>query len=93
MRKRIDRFIEDALIDFGDWYIPSAWIGKERDCLNMFALGFLCREIKPGAAIEQLIQVRIESATPQPKGYTKKTAAKDLVIWKDGFDSVWNHKW
>ena len=93
MRKRIDRFIEDALIDFGDWYISSEWIGKERDCVNIFAHGFLSREVKPGAAIEELTQIRIESAAPQPKWYTNKTAAKDLVIWKDGLGTVWDREW
>ena len=93
MRKRIDRFIEDVLTEFGDWFIAADWIGKERDCVNMFAHGFLSREIKPGAAIHQLTQIRIESASPQPKGYKKLTASKDLVIWKDGLETVWGEKW
>ena len=93
MRKRIDRFIEEALIDFGDWFISSEWLGKERDCVNMFAHGFLSREIQPGAAVKQLTQFRIESAAPQPRGYAKKTALKDLVIWKNGNDTVWDREW
>ena len=93
MRKRIDRFIEDALIEFRDWYVSSAWLGKERDCVNMFALNFLANGIESGAAINQLGQIRIESSVPQPKGYKKKTAAKDLVIWKNSHDTVWDSDW
>lgn len=93
MRKRIDRFVEDALIDFGDWFVSSKWFGKERDCVNLFAHDFLSRGIERGAAIEALTQVRIESPAPQPKGYANKTAAKDLVIWKDGLSTVWNQEW
>lgn len=93
MRKRIDRFIEDALITFGDWYVSSKWLGKERDCVNMFAHGFLAQGIQPGAAIEGLTQIRIESAVPQPRGYKNRTAAKDLVIWKDGMATVWDENW
>lgn len=93
MRKRIDRFIEDALNEFGDWYISSDWYGKERDCVNLFAQSFLARGIEPSAAINDLAQIRIESAAPQPKCYTKRTAAKDLVIWKNGLDTVWDSEW
>jgi hypothetical protein len=60
MWKLIGRFIEDALIVFGDWYVPSDWLGKERDCVNMFAHEFLSHVIKPGEAIEQYFL----SATP-----------------------------
>ena len=93
MRKRIDRFIEDALVEFKDWYINAEWNGKERDCVNMFAHGFLGRNVQPGAAIQQLTQIRIESAAPQPRGYKKLTASKDLVIWKDELGTVWGKKW
>jgi|GEM_PF-4066136 len=31
MRTRIDRFVEEALIKFCDWYVNSNWLGKERD--------------------------------------------------------------
>jgi len=93
MRKRIDRFIEDALGEFSAWYITAEWLGKERDCVNMFALNFLARAVKPGAAISELGQIRIESPVPQPSGFTKITAAKDLVIWNNSQDTVWDSDW
>ena len=44
MRKRIDRFIEDALGDFTEWYVDSEWLGKERDCVNMFAMNYIAKD-------------------------------------------------
>jgi hypothetical protein len=93
MRKRIDRFIEDALGEFGDWYVNSDWLGKERDFVNMLALNFLAKSVQPGAAITELGQIRIESPAPQPPGFAKITAAKDLVIWNNSQDTVWDKNW
>ena len=93
MRKRIDRFIEEALISFGDWYVESDWLGKERDCVNIFAHGFLAKGINPNAAIRELTQIRVESGAPQPKCYTNKSASKDLVIWKDPLGTMWDKEW
>ena len=93
MRKRIDRFIEDALSEFTEWFVSSDWHGKERDCVNIFAHNFLASNIEPGAAISHLGQIRIESAVPQPKDFPKKTAAKDLVIWSTSYDTVWDNNW
>ena len=93
MRKRIDRFVEDALVDFDEWFVNADWYGKERECVNLFAHGFLSREIQPGAAVEQLTQIRIESAVPQQTEYRRPVAPKDLVIWKDGLTTPWNREW
>ena len=93
-RKRIDRFLEDALLEFADWYVATTqWHGKERDCVNAYAHRHLSRRIRKGAAVEDIAQVRIESAAPQPKGFTKLTAPKDLVIWRDGLSTVWDSEW
>ncbi len=93
MRKRIDRFVEDALIAFGEWYIDAFWYGKERDCVNMFAHGFLNRHVRPNVAINDLMQIRIESSVPQPSGYKSPAASKDLVIWNDGWTTAWDRDW
>ena len=93
MRKRIDRFIEDSLGEFSDWYVASDWLGKERDCVNMFALNFLAKAVEPSAAISELGQIRIEAPVPQPTGFTKIAAAKDLIIWNNSHDTVWDKNW
>lgn len=93
MRGRLDRYFEDSLLEFSDWYIESDWLGKERDCVNMFALNFLAKEVHPDAAISELGQIRIEAPVPQPSGFNKVTAAKDLVIWGNSLDTAWDRDW
>lgn len=93
MLKRIDRFVEKPLIEFADWYAGSEWCGKVRDCVNIYAHMFLCRDIQTGEAIQELSQIRIEGPVPQPSGYKTPTAAKDLVIWRYALDTAWNEEW
>lgn len=93
MRTRIDRFVEDALVDFRDWFIAADWHGKEHDCVNRFAFGFLARSVRRGAAIGELGQIRIECAVPQPTRYKRASACKDLVIWKDSLATAWSEDW
>lgn len=99
VRRRMDRFIEEALIAFSDWYLsPEArsWLGKERDCVNLFAMHYLAAKINPKAAIKQLGQIKVECAVPQPKNrksYPRPSAPKDLVIWNDPFGTTWSVGW
>lgn len=96
MRKRIDRYVHEALEDFAKWYVESDWLGKERDCVNLFALQFLSKCISTDSAIRDLRQIRIECPVPQPldRGkYNKASAAKDLVIWSGPLDTTWNADW
>lgn len=95
MRKRIDRYVEDSLIEFSDWYLSCNWYGKERDCVNLFAHNFLASGIDPGAAIKHLGQIRIESPVPQPTPmrFKRYAAAKDLVIWKDSLTTAWDENY
>ena len=91
MRKRIDRFIEDALVSFGAWFTDAEWVGKEHDAVNLFTMGFLAEDVQPGAAIYDLRQIRIESPVPQLPGHRNKPAAnKDLVIWHDPLATTWD---
>jgi hypothetical protein len=59
-RRRIDRFLNEALESFSHWQKTAEWRGKERDCVNLFAHKFLFEKIEPGAAIECPTQVCIE---------------------------------
>lgn len=93
MRGRIDRFVEDALLDFRSWYVDAEWYGKERDCVNIFAFGFLPRNVQEGAAISDLTQIRVESPVPQPSRYSNPAAAKDLVVWSNSLGTVWDDDW
>jgi hypothetical protein len=98
-RKRIDRFIEEALLAFTEWYIDADdWYGKERDCVNRFAHGFLGKDVGSNAAIKNVEQIRIECAVPQPrvagkKRYSRIAACKDIVIWRDALSTAWSRDW
>jgi hypothetical protein len=93
MRKRMDRYINDALQAFAEWYVSSDWIGKERDCVNIFASKFLAAGIEPGAAIHDAGQIRIECAVQQPLKFRNPSAAKDLVIWDGPLKTTWDETW
>lgn len=96
MRKRLDRYIQDALQEFAEWYVnDSAWQAKERDCVNLFAHRYLARHISPDSAIQELEQIRIECAVKQPKRdeYKSRSVTKDLVIWDTPLKTTWDEEW
>lgn len=92
-RKRIDRFLEDAVVRFADWIAESDWRGKERDCINIFATKFLLPAVSPDAAIKDYSQVRVECGVPQPPCFNRPSCSKDLVIWRNPLDVAWDANW
>lgn len=93
--RRIDRFLEAAIGDFAEWIRDSSWLGKERDCVNVFATRFVRPAVSSTSAITDYSQVRIECGVPQPKlkGFHRPSAAKDLVIWHDPLEVAWDSNW
>jgi len=93
--RRIDRFLESAIGKFATWIGESSWLGKERDCVNVFATQFVRPAVSSKSAIKDYSQVRIECGVPQPKnqGYDRLSAAKDLVIWHGPLDVAWDSDW
>jgi len=81
--RRIDRFVESAIDEFARWIRGSTWLGKERDCVNLFAARFVRPVIAPHSAVTDYSQVRIECGVPQPahRRYSRPSAATDLVTW------------
>ena len=71
--------------------LPSDWHAKERDCVSRFVFGHLINESKEGTAVESPGQLGIEVAVKQPEGVgEKRTAHKDLVIWREPFQTSWD---
>ena len=90
-KKRIDRFLDEALVSFAEWIKSNPnWFGKEHDCVNLFAHKFLFDKIEPGAAIFHPTQICIECALKQPTQYTNRSARKDLVIWEKPLQNTWS---
>lgn len=93
--RRIDRFVEAAIHKFAKRIRDSQWLGKERDCVNMFATHCVLPLVGGKSAVTDYSQVRIECGVPQPKhqGYQRPAAAKDLVIWRGPLDVAWDSDW
>ena len=93
--RRIDRFIESAIYNFADWIGGSTWLGKERDCVNIFASRYILPAVSANSAITEYSQVRIECGVPQPEGesFVRPSAAKDLVVWRKPLDVAWDSEW
>ena len=90
----LDGIIGAALAEFEDWLVASGWRGKEHDCVNQFAHGFLFRRVAQDGVISDFTQVGIESAVPQPRGVGIKAACrKDLVIWDEPGAVTWDEHW
>jgi len=93
MRTRLDLLIQDSIHEFAEFYVHSTWLGKERDCVNIFALRFLASNVSEVSAIKELSQIRIEGGVPQPKKFPRASATKDIVIWKDPLTTAWDEDW
>jgi len=93
--RRIDRLLESLIGEFARWIRESSWLGKERDCVNLFATQFVWPAVSCRSAIKHYSQVRIECGVPQPRnqGYDRPSAAKDLVIWHGPLDVAWDSNW
>ncbi len=90
----LDRVIAAALAEFERWLLESGWHGKENDCVNLFAHGFLFKRIRPGGAIQDFTQVGIEVFVPQLKTRNSKVAVrKDLVVWDKPSGVTWSDAW
>jgi hypothetical protein len=92
-RRRIDRFLNEALESFSEWLKTAEWWGKEHDCINLFAHKFLFEKIEPGAAIEDPTQVCIECSLRRPEKFKNPAAVKDLVIWQRPLQTTWSETW
>jgi antitoxin component YwqK of YwqJK toxin-antitoxin module len=65
--RRIDRFVEATIHEFAKWIRDNSWLGKERDCVNIFATEFIMPAVSSKSAVTNYSQVRIECGVPQPK--------------------------
>jgi hypothetical protein len=87
----LDALLRAALQDFARWMFSSAWLAKEHECVNLFAHRFLAARLRPGSALHDLTQMRIEGHVPQPTGVgAKKAVRKDLVFWTDPDTTCWH---
>ena len=80
--------MEKALKGLSLFLEQGSWRGKENDCVNLFALRFLAKRVRP------LDRIGIEVGVPQLGGKGRKQAVrKDLVIWNHGGQTTWDRSW
>jgi hypothetical protein len=82
--------IERSLHGLDKFLKESDWKGRENEVVNLFAHGFLAREVKDEGPLTSLSQVAIEVAVPQVTGSYKKYVRKDLVIWPRPLMTAWS---
>lgn len=86
--------IRQTLTDFEEWLVTTAWRGKEADCVNAYAHGFLLP-----AAVERVdgfdpMCLGIEVGVPQAPGHGKnKAVRRDLLVWREPGQTTWDASW
>jgi len=90
----LETAIRQALTAFAADLGSCGWHGKENDCVNRFAHGFLLPPCGESSWLRHPTQIGIEVGVPQPPGVaTKASARKDLVIWPEPWMSCWDAQW
>ena len=82
--------VERSLYGLDKFLKESDWKGRENEVVNLFAHGFLAREVKDEGPLTSISQVAIEVAVPQVTGSCKKHVRKDLVIWPRSLMTAWS---
>jgi hypothetical protein len=84
----IVKALNESLRDFGKWLSANDWRGKEHDCVNNYVHGFLMDHVSANTVLHHPAQICIECGLPQPEGYEKINARRDLVVWKEPFQNT-----
>ncbi|MDZ7337874.1 MAG: hypothetical protein ONB30_04985 [candidate division KSB1 bacterium] len=87
----IDNVVRNSLTDFTNRVFTSAWWGKEREAVSLFAFGHLIKHCRPGSVLYDPAQIGIEVRVPKADSVGKKAEiCKDLVIWPKPGLTCWN---
>jgi hypothetical protein len=93
---QLDRLLADTLPQFIADIHKVKWRGKERDCVNLFAMGYLIDACikKNYPFLTHPTQIGIEMPVGKPRRLgTRKSLSKDLVIWRDPWTNCWGPGW
>jgi hypothetical protein len=95
MNTQYTEILEICLGDFERWLAENAnWRGKEHDCVNAFAHGFLMPRCLQEIASFSPACIGIEVGVPQPEGIgIRRSVRRDLVIWQEPFTTTWDSNW
>lgn len=84
-----EQIIEESLSNLASFLAEGTWYGRENEVVNLFAHHFLMRHLGKGPLLDPS-QIGIEVAVRQiPKVGGKKLVRKDLVLWNNLLETVW----
>lgn len=91
---QLDRLLTKALHKFVTKIRTDCWQGKERDCVNRFAMGHLVPACGNRHFLKHATQIGIEMPVGKPRSVgVNKSLPKDLVIWREPWATCWDRDW
>lgn len=94
MLAQIDSVIRDSLIAFVDDVFRSAWKGREREAISLYAFGYLQTYATNSGVLNDATQIGIEVTVPSDRSLNPKgRVCKDLVLWRAPRMTCWNADW
>ena len=90
----LDALLKQAFLQFAEDIRKNRWHGKERDCVQRFAMGYLVDACGTHHFLQHATQIGIEMPVAKPpKVGKRRSAPKDLVIWHENWPKVWDSQW
>ncbi|MGD1996311.1 MAG: hypothetical protein PVH62_06025 [Anaerolineae bacterium] len=68
MLEELDEIVQRSLAEFVEDVFSTGWLGREREAISLFVLGYLSGFCKPGSLLRDPTQIGIEVAVPQLVG-------------------------
>lgn len=91
---QLDRLLTKALAEFVTKIRNDCWQGKERDCVNRFAMGHLVPACSDRHFLKHATQIGIEMPVGKPHRVgVNKSLPKDLVMWREPWTTCWDKDW
>lgn len=89
MSHEFDIIIERSLKEFISYVRNQSWFGRENEAVNLYAFGFLLRQLSKKGPLFDPTQIGIEvGVAPTPKGPNSRVR-KDLAIWPRPAMNCW----
>ncbi len=90
----LDALLRRAFLRCAEDIRKDQWYGKERDCVQRFAMGYLVDACGTHHFLQHPTQIGIEMPVAKPPDVGKRRSApKDLVIWHNKWPKVWDAQW
>jgi len=89
----LDSAIRTSLEAFTAAVFAQRWRGMEHEATSWFALGFLQKHCRAGAALYDPAQIVVDGSVPSPTGPGTKGHTRNLVIWPAPGGTAFDEQW